>query len=98
MVCSESKVSMIEEKVPVPPPLPTSPLPSKRNVQPPPPPPPEAERQPRKNLCHKRAVRVLVTSGVLLLLIPVIAVVIKAVILGRTGGTNNTFDTNINIS
>ena len=87
LVCSESKVCMIEDKVPVPPPLPTSPLPCKRNV--PSSSPPVAVRQPRKTLCYKRTVRVLVTARVLLLLILVIADVVIAAILGRnTLGTD----------
>ena len=93
--CSEREVCKIPEKIPVPPPLPTSSLPSMRNVPPPtptPPPsptPPVAVGEPRRTLCPKQAVRVLVTAGVLILLLVIVAVVI-AVILGRnTPGINN---------
>ena len=83
--CSEREVCKIPEKVPVPPPLPTSPLPSRINV----PPSPVAVRQPSRTLCPKQTVRVLVTAGVLIALLVIVAVVI-AVILGRnTPGTNN---------
>ena len=86
--CSERKVCKITEKVPVPPPLPTSPLPSTRNVPPPSPTPPVAVGKPRRTLCSKQAVRVMVTAGVFLLLLVIVAVVL-AVILGRnTQGTN----------
>ena len=96
---------MIPERVPVPPPLPTTPLPSRRNVATPPHPPPTPPvRRPWRTLCHKRAVRVLVTSGVLTLLILLTAVTVMAVFLGSNTrltnkeDTNNTLGTNINIS
>ena len=86
--CSEREVCKIPEKIPVPPPLPTSSLPSRRNVPPPSPTPPVAVGQPRRTLCPKQAVRILVTAGVLILLLVITGLVI-AVILGRnTLGTN----------
>ena len=95
--CSESKMCKIPENVPVPPPLPTLPSPKRRNLLPSPPPSPPptptppyvAVRQPWRTLCHKKAIRVLVTAGVLILLLVIVAVVL-AVILGKnTPGTNN---------
>ena len=87
--CSEKEVCKIPEKIPVPPPLPTSSLPSMRNVPPPSPTPPVAVGQPRSSICSKQAVRILVTAGVLILLLVITGLVI-AVILGRnTLGTNH---------
>ena len=80
--CSEREVCKIPEKIPVPPPLPTSSLPSMRNVPPPSPTPPVAVGQPRSSICSKQAVRILVTAGLLILLL-VIAALVIAVILGR---------------
>ena len=76
----------IPEKVTVPPRLPTSPLPSRRNV--PAAAPLPTVRQPRRTLRPKPAVKVLVTSGVLLVMM--IGVVVMSLMLGRnTGGTNH---------